>query len=137
MPASKWKTACRNSVPTSAPRRPPYKGENRQPRARPAHRPGCRADACQRKQSGDTEHATPQGGKRECRVARQGQCRTEGRHLPALRLDTNCRQAERCLPESTGPQYVSLGITLPILDWGRGRGQYAWPVLTETLSTRR
>ena len=28
------------------------------------------------KQSGDTEHATPQGGKRECRVARQGQCRT-------------------------------------------------------------
>lgn len=104
------------------PRRPPYKGENRQPRARPAHRPGCRADACQRKQSGDTEHATPQGGKRECRVARQGQCRTEGRHLPALRLDTNCRQAERCLPESTGPAVRQLGDYPPNPGLGARKG---------------
>lgn len=62
------------------------------------------------------------GGKRECRVARQGQCRTEGRHLPALRLDTNCRQAERCLPESTGPAVRQLGHYPPNPGLGARKG---------------
>lgn len=59
---------------------------------------------------------------RECRVARQGQCRTEGRHLPALRPDTNCRQAERCLPESTGPAVRQLGHYPPNPGLGARKG---------------
>ena len=55
-------------------------------------------------------------------VARQGQCRTEGRHLPALRLDTNCRQAERCLPESTGPAVRQLGHYPPNPGLGARKG---------------
>ena len=50
------------------------------------------------------------------------QCRTEGRHLPALRLDTNCRQAERCLPESTGPAVRQLGHYPPNPGLGARKG---------------
>ena len=42
--------------------------------------------------------------------------------LPALRLDTNCRQAERCLPESTGPAVRQLGHYPPNPGLGARKG---------------
>ena len=75
------------------------------------------------KQSGDTEHATPQGGKRECRVARQGQCRLKADIYLRFGLTQTADKLKDAYRNPLDQQYVSLGITLPILDWGRGRGQ--------------
>ena len=46
--------------------------------------------------------------------------------LNKLTEETNCMNADKLKDAYRNPldqQYVSLGITLPILDWGRGRGQ--------------
>ena len=65
------------------------------------------------------------------------QCRTEADIYLRFGLTQTADKLKDAYRNPLTSRYVSLGITLPILDWGAEGDKYAWPVPTETLSTRR